>query len=264
MVDIRTHKAGYSLVRQLQTVQAEVPEQNLLGRFFGLTPLTSETRPWYVGLQGEIIVGAILDSLKKDGYTVLHSVPIGEKSSDIDHIVITPSGLIFAINTKHHRGQKVWGAKKIILLNGQKNLSGVYIRNSLYESDRVAKKFLPETKKVLPVLVFVNPESITVKEETELPLLNATKLLSYLVEAEALRKKQGISQNVDVDMLSDSGFWVKNYVDELDRQDAQFAWFAKFQKTVDGRYARKMLLQLVSLVLGIGAAISVLFYMVGR
>ncbi|MBG6212216.1 hypothetical protein RCH23_000129 [Cryobacterium sp. CAN_C3] len=37
-------------------------------------------------------------------WTVLHAVPVGSGSSDIDHVVIGPAG-VFTINTKNHTGK---------------------------------------------------------------------------------------------------------------------------------------------------------------
>jgi hypothetical protein len=36
-----------------------------------------------------------------DQWRVRHAVPIGDKGSDIDHVVIGPGG-VFTINAKHH------------------------------------------------------------------------------------------------------------------------------------------------------------------
>lgn len=52
------------------------------------------------GRDGERVVGAMLEDLRRDGYRVLHDVPNAKKSSfNIDHVVIGPGG-VFSIETK--------------------------------------------------------------------------------------------------------------------------------------------------------------------
>jgi hypothetical protein len=55
---------------------------------------------------GERRVAAELDQLGS-AFTVLHAVPVGTGSTDIDHLVVGPTG-IFSINTKNHSGQRVF------------------------------------------------------------------------------------------------------------------------------------------------------------
>src|SRR5690606_5346631 len=104
MSDLRDRVPGQSLIaellrqRDLGTIQAS-PRQ-------GMIRLTSESRPWYWGVLGERIIAELLVSLPSD-YLVLHSVPIGNGNTDIDHVVIGPSG-VFTINTKYTNGKKVW------------------------------------------------------------------------------------------------------------------------------------------------------------
>jgi hypothetical protein len=52
------------------------------------------------GEQGELVVGAVLESL--DGWRVLHDVSLGR--GNIDHVLIGPGG-IFAVETKSHPGR---------------------------------------------------------------------------------------------------------------------------------------------------------------
>ena len=66
---------------------------------------------------------------------MLHSVPVGSGSSDLDHVVIGPAG-VFTINTKHHRGQNVWVGGRRILVNGQRT---DHLRNANYEAKRASK-----------------------------------------------------------------------------------------------------------------------------
>ena len=100
-----------------------------------LTPQARE-----VGADGEATVGARLDRLKEDGWQVLHSVPVGARGCDIDHVLIGPGGA-FTVNTKNHRTADVWVAKPTLMVNGHKES---YYAKSRYEAERAAR-FCPRT-----------------------------------------------------------------------------------------------------------------------
>lgn len=55
------------------------------------------------GVEGEQVVGSILDDLVSDGWYALHDVQTGR--GNIDHVAIGPGGLI-AIETKSHSGRR--------------------------------------------------------------------------------------------------------------------------------------------------------------
>jgi hypothetical protein len=66
----------------------------------------SEWDPWRKGLAGEWRVGAELNRLGRQGWRVLHSIPLANKV-EIDHLLIGPGG-VFTVNTKHHYKRAVW------------------------------------------------------------------------------------------------------------------------------------------------------------
>jgi hypothetical protein len=93
-----------------------------------------DERAWRVGAKGEAKVGKSLDGLP-DGWHVLNSVPVGERDSDIDHVVIGPGG-VFTLNTKHHPGGRVWVAERALMVNGQRT---DYLRKSRFEAERASR-----------------------------------------------------------------------------------------------------------------------------
>ena len=62
-------------------------------------------RTWRAAAKGEREVGRRLRKLEP-GWLVVHSVPLGEDRSDIDHLVIGPAG-VFTLNTKNLLGARV-------------------------------------------------------------------------------------------------------------------------------------------------------------
>ena len=134
-----THSLGLrrpatSVIAECLRVQATIPKNTAVQRFFGVSPLGREAQPWYVGALGELDVARRLGTLGP-GWYVLHSVPVGTGASDLDHVVIGPAG-VFTINTKHHRGQNVWVGRRRILVNGQRT---DHLRNAAYEATRTSK-----------------------------------------------------------------------------------------------------------------------------
>lgn len=114
---------------------------------------------WYRGVIGERRVGDIL-ALLNDSHTVLHSVPVGRGSSDIDHVVIGLAG-VFTINAKYSPGKKIWSAGYGMYVDGHKQL---YVRNSVGEARRAAALLSAASGLTVPVtalIVFVDPEVIT-------------------------------------------------------------------------------------------------------
>lgn len=115
----------------------------------------TDERSWRVGANGEEHLGRELNWLLSHfGWHVLHSVPVGKRGSDIDHVLIGPGGVI-TVNAKNHPGGKVWVSPRQIRVNGHPE---PYIRNSLFEAER-ASKLLSEavgaSVPVTPIIIFV-------------------------------------------------------------------------------------------------------------
>jgi hypothetical protein len=151
-----------SVIAECLRVQATVPPNTAVQRFFGVSPLGREAEPWYVGALGELDVARRLGGLGP-GWYVLHSVPIGTGSSDLDHVVIGPSG-VFTINTKHHRGQNVWIGGRRILVNGPRT---DHLRNAKHEAKRTSQLLSVAARAlvdVTPIIAVVGARRMTVRE----------------------------------------------------------------------------------------------------
>ncbi|HEY3410026.1 MAG TPA: nuclease-related domain-containing protein, partial [Propionicimonas sp.] len=129
----------------------------------------TDERSWRVGADGEETVGGRLEKLRADGWRLLHSVPVGNRGSDIDHVLLGPGG-IYTLNTKTHPDGKIWVGKTTVMVNGHKQ---PYLRNSRFEADRAARLLSAAvgwSVEVTPALVFLTGTfipQITIKDKPE-------------------------------------------------------------------------------------------------
>jgi hypothetical protein len=171
--------AGHCVISELLSVQQAARPRSGLAKLLGVSPLLADARPWYRGALGEIAVGRLLTKLP-EGWHVLHAVPVGKGSSDIDHVVIGPGG-VFTINTKNHSGQKVWVAGRTLMVAGQKQ---PHIRNAEHEAERAGRLLSAAADaqiQVTPVVAVVEPQSLTVREKpAKVVVLSAAQLVRWL------------------------------------------------------------------------------------
>jgi hypothetical protein len=116
---------------------------------------------WLRGIRGELKMAERLWYLGS-GWTVLHSVPVGNRGSDIDHLVIGPGG-IFTINSKRLIDRRVWVGGGKFLVDGHRR---DYLRNAEYEGRRVASVLERSglVVPVTPVIAISGATSITIKD----------------------------------------------------------------------------------------------------
>ena len=116
--------------RALAERAAQGRVRHVLARIVGAH---TDERAWRIGADGE---QAVADQLAKLGPTwrVLHAVRVGEKGSDIDHVVIGPGG-VFTVNAKNHPDKSIWVGGDTFLVNGRQV---PYVRNSRHEARRAA------------------------------------------------------------------------------------------------------------------------------
>ena len=171
---------GQSAIVELLRVQASVPRRSRLARLFGLSPLSAESRTWYEAAVSEIEVGDALARLGDD-WVVLHALPVGAGTTDIDHVAIGPGG-VFIINTKNHPGQTVWASQRAFLVSG---IRYPYIRNMEYEMGRVERLLGSASGisvEVMGILAVVAAKSITVREKhRDVTVLPASAIVQWLL-----------------------------------------------------------------------------------
>lgn len=146
---------------------------------FGRSPLSADSSSWYGGALGEIAIGARLGRLSGE-WTVLHSVPIGQHDTDIDHVVVGPTG-VFTINTKRHPGARIWLGAHMLMINGQKT---DYLRKARAEALHASRRLTAASGTPVtatPIIVLVGTKSITVRQRpADVVVLRDVELVRWL------------------------------------------------------------------------------------
>jgi len=174
-----TRVPGQAVIEELMSVQRLVQPRTRLQRIFGVSPLGPESWPWYKGALGEIAVGRILEGLGPE-WLVLHAIPVGRGSSDIDHLLVGPAG-VFTVNTKNHSGQSVWVAGRTLMVAGKKTR---HLYNAAYEAARASKLLSAATGiavEVTAMVVVVEPKSLTIRSNPDqVVVLREGQVLNWL------------------------------------------------------------------------------------
>jgi hypothetical protein len=164
-VDLSANRAGASARQRAVEKRGAAPVKSTLARVLGVH---TDERAWRIGADGEELVAAQLTkAAKKDPrWNFLHAIPVGDRGSDIDHLIIGPGG-VFTVNTKHHPKAKIWVGGNTFMVNGHKQR---YVRDSRYEAARAAKLLTAACGfpvHVEGLIVTVNASEIVVKSQPD-------------------------------------------------------------------------------------------------
>lgn len=143
---MRERAPAYALMEKLVSLR---DEPGWIRLPLGIVRPSNEGMSWLRGINGELKMAKRLERLGPE-WTVLHSVPVGERGSDIDHLVIGPAG-VFPINTKRHLDKSIWVASGTLLVGGHPTN---YVRNSAFEAKRV-ETVLRRARIVAPILPII-------------------------------------------------------------------------------------------------------------
>lgn len=135
--DISGARPGAAARERAIAERQAAPVRTVLARLLGVK---TDERAWRIGADGEEAVAAQLAKLGPT-WRLLHAVRVGDRGSDIDHVVIGPGG-VFTVNAKHHPKTSVWVGGDTFMVNGQRV---PYIRNSRHEARRAARLLTEHT-----------------------------------------------------------------------------------------------------------------------
>ncbi len=190
--DLSATKAGAAAREQA------LAEKEAAGRFrTGLARLLgvrTDERAWRIGADGEEAVAAQLARLGPDWH-VLHAVRVGERGSDIDHVVIGPGG-VFTVNAKHHPRTSVWVGGDTVMINGQRV---PYVRNSRHEARRAARLLTEQAGfpiTVVGIIAIVGAhDGFTVKQQPKdgaVTVVARTRISQHLVKLPTMLTQRGV------------------------------------------------------------------------
>jgi len=192
MSDLRERAPAHSLIDELLrqwdlgTIHVDTADNSVV--------IDDEALGWYRGVIGERRIADLLRELG-EGWTVLHSVPVGKGTSDIDHVVIGPSG-VFTINTKYSPNKDVWASGLGMYVGGFKQQ---YIRNSVGEARRASELLSNTSRLTVPVtgvLAFVDVKNLTIKttpgedDGPEIKIVRDVRLLAALRGQQVFSEEQ--------------------------------------------------------------------------
>lgn len=177
--DLALRSPGQLARAEAQRAREAAPVRSVLARVMGVH---TDERAWRLGADGEVLVAAQLGKLtRRDArWRCLHSIPVGEKGADIDHLVVGPGG-VYTLNAKHHPGARIWVGGDVLMVNGSRQ---PYIRNSRHEALRASRLISAAcgfSVVVSGVVVPVNADDITIKKQpTDVHVMNRRRLRRWL------------------------------------------------------------------------------------
>ena len=244
--NLRARGPAYAVMQECLARQEVATPRGRLARALGNSPLHPDARSWYSGALGEIVVANALAQLG-DEWTVLHAVQVGSGSADIDHVILGPGG-IFTINTRNHSGKKIWIGGSTFLVNGYKQ---EHMRKSAHEAERAARLLSSVTGRpvsVTPLIVVVNPASITTgRKRPRVTVLSSNTLKRWLVRRPRVMSDRAVAH---FSMFAEErSTWHTEPVTMNDTSD-RLSQFEQLRMQVDAARQRA---RLWLLALGVGA-----------
>jgi hypothetical protein len=157
-IDLTTNRAGAEAREHALAARDAAPVRAFFARALGVH---NDERAWRIGADGEEKVAAQLDKAAKQDprWQFLHAIPVGNRGSDIDHLIVGPGG-VFTVNAKHHPKAKIWVGGSTFMVNGAKQ------PYSRYEAARAAKLLTAACGfpvHVEGLIVTVNADDVVIK-----------------------------------------------------------------------------------------------------
>lgn len=165
-----------SSMRRCLGAQEIVPARSRIRSVLGADPLSAEGRRWF---QITRDADAFADTLRRGGWTTLHSLPIGKGDGDLDHLVIGGFGAVAIMTVDAAEG-------RIDVADGELRLDGVATRDldrAVEVREDVASRLgvaLGHSIPVLCVVVVLGRRSVPVSGRPPVPVLTARQLHRWL------------------------------------------------------------------------------------
>lgn len=221
MTDLLDRAPAHAVMEKVVSLRGTPDLQELP---FGLVRISKDGLNWMRGVRGELEMAKRLGELDDD-WTVLHSIPVGFRESDIDHLVIGPAG-VFPINSKRLVHRTVWVAGGRLLVDGSRR---DYLRNSAHEAARVegVLRAAGIVAPIIPVIAVSGAKKVTVRAT---PIWNERKIGVASVRAVVGRIRRRPTQlSADqigriVTLLRDSQSWTSRNFEREDAREVRAAY----------------------------------------
>jgi len=141
--------------------------------------LATEQRDWTMGAQGEEYVGTRLPELGPHGWRWIHSIPLGTRGADIDHLLVGPGGVI-ALNTKNLVEKIIRIYQYKIYIDGASSNYLIAARKDAKKAAEILSQACGFEIQVMPALVFLTgptlPTITTLDDPGDLLVMNYVDL----------------------------------------------------------------------------------------
>jgi hypothetical protein len=187
--DLAQNQPGQAIQARADELRRAAPVKSLLARLLGVR---RDEWFWRAGAQGERLVAKQLGKLKQ-GWYVLHSVPVGERGSDIDHVVIGPPG-VFTLNAKNFQKGRVKVTQSNVYVNGQRR---DYLRNSRHEARRAARLLTSACHRavaVAPVIVVIAERLDSKGSPEDVDVVGRRELVRWLSQRPAVLSPEDVEE----------------------------------------------------------------------
>jgi len=164
-LSLRSRPAAAPAIATCLNAQTESRPRSIVGRTFGMSPLSEVSRRPYVEALGELRVA---DELAKLGpaWAVLHEVPVGERGQVIDHLVIGPAG-VFAIDVVHRPADVIAVHGDTLTVNGAGRPHLALCRDLATDAAMGLTRATGINVPVRGLIVFVAPGALSVRDEPD-------------------------------------------------------------------------------------------------
>ena len=151
------------------------------GRLFGANPVAPAARGAFDRATGARRAAQVLERLGPE-WVVTHAVPLGGGSADADHVAVGPPGVL-VVTSEHHRVKNVFVAGHEVFVDREKTDLMARAESSADAAGRRLQAASAVEAPVTPVLVFVDPKRLVVREKP-----SRTRVLADLFLRRRLRR----------------------------------------------------------------------------
>jgi Nuclease-related domain len=143
------------------------------------------------------VIGRRLEELPA-GWHVLNSVPVGDRGTELDHVVIGPAGVV-TVQVKNHPRANVWVCGTIFKVDGYNQH---YVRNCRFEAQRASRLLSAVAAKEVPVrgaIAVVGADGFVVKDPPrDIAVVTRKTITAYLHSLPTALDRTSVRELVEI------------------------------------------------------------------